>query len=49
MCQAGPDIPTNTQNDEQYKMYPALHHFARKHRVETWHFMYYGNIDHNQF
>jgi hypothetical protein len=30
LCQAGPDIPKDIQNDEQYKMYPTLHHFVKK-------------------
>ncbi len=27
MYQAGPGISTDTQNDVQYKMFPAPHHF----------------------
>jgi hypothetical protein len=49
MCQAGPDIPTDTQNGDQNKMYPASHHFARKSRVETWYLLYGGHIDCSQF
>jgi hypothetical protein len=48
LCKAGPDIPNNTQNNYQYKMDPASHHFVRKSRVETQCLLLSSYIDCNQ-
>jgi hypothetical protein len=39
---------TNTQKDEQYQMFLASHHSARKSTVESWYLLYGSCIDCNK-